>query len=227
MSTARDIVTDALIELGVVAAGQAAESEDAALGLRKLNQLMQTWTNARLTFPTLVEISVPLDGSASYTIGPTGDVVAARPVKVLSATATLADVEYHVNVQTREVWDSITVKDVDGGPPCDVWYDAQSTNGRIYVYPQSTGYTLVLTCQTLLTSFANLSTTVTLPEGYETAMYLNLADRLAPAYGRQLSPDSRRMAAGAMRAVKRTNTEPMLLTTGLESGSEYRIERGY
>ena len=65
MTTAIELITDALTEIGVAEAGQSVAPEDAALGLRKLNQLMQRWTNARLTFPTLTIISVPLTGAAS------------------------------------------------------------------------------------------------------------------------------------------------------------------
>jgi hypothetical protein len=228
MTTAIELITDALAEIGVSGAGQTVAPEDAALGLRKLNQLMQRWTNARLTFPVLTTISVPLTGAASYTIGPSGVVVAARPVKIISATAVDAGgTEYGVNVIPRELWDAITVKAVDGGPPCDVWWDAQPTNGRIHVYPRSTGYTLKLACQTLLNSFASTATAVTLPEGYESAIYLNLADDLAASYGRQLSADSRRRAAGAMRAIKRTNAEPLLLSIEAQSSGDYQIERGY
>ena len=228
MTTAIELITDALAELGVIAAGQSVQPEDAALGLRRLNQLMQRWTNARLTFPVLTTISVPLNGAASYAIGPTGDVVTVRPVKIISATAVDAGgTEYGVNVIPRELWDSITVKAADGGPPCDVWWSAQPTNGRIYVYPRSTGYTLKLACQTLLNSFAGVSTNAVLPEGYESAIYLNLADDLAASYGKQLSADSRRRAAGAMRAIKRTNAEPVLLSIEAKSSGDYQIERGY
>ena len=228
MTTAIELITDALTEIGVAGAGQSIAPEDAALGLRKLNQRIQLWANARLTLPVLTTISVPLTGAASYTIGPSGAVVAARPVKINSATAVDAGgTEYGVNVLPRELWDSITVKAVDGGPPCDVWWDAQPTNGRIYVYPRSTGYTLKLACQTLLTSFATTATAVTLPDGYETALSLTLADDLAASYGKQVSPDTRRRCAGAMRAIKRTNAEPLLLSIEAQSSGDYQIERGY
>lgn len=228
MTTALDLITDALQEIGIVGAGQAVAAEDAAHGLRKLNQLLQRWVNQRLTFPTLTEISVPLTGAASYTIGPSGVVVASRPVVVNSATATdSAGTEYAVNILPRELWDAIAVKDVDGGPPCDIWYDAQPTNGRVYVFPKSSGYTLKLDCQVLLYSFATTATSVTLPEGYETAIGLQLADDLAPSYGKQLSPDSRRRAAAAMKQIKRSNTEPLLLSIDAMSSGEFMIERGY
>jgi hypothetical protein len=121
----------------------------------------------------------------------------------------------------------IAVKAVDGGPPSDVWFESMAPNSRVNVYPRSSGYTLKLQCLTLLTSFATTATAVTLPEGYESAIFLNLADDMAAGYGKQLSADSRRRAAGALRAIKRTNAEPLLLTIDAGQTSEYRIERGY
>jgi hypothetical protein len=226
MTTAREIVSDALRELGVLAAADTASAEDASFGLRKLNQMVQRWSNTRLMVPTLTEINVPLTGAASYTIGPTGDVVAARPIRVNGASATLAGVEYHVRVLNRDQWGDIAFKAVDGGPPDSVWYEATNTNGTIYVYPRSDTYTLVLECQTLLASFA-LGTTVTLPEGYESALILTLAEDMAGVYGRPVGQDLKGRARGARLAVKRTNTEPLLCSLGLVGSEDYRIERGY
>lgn len=227
MTTALDLITDALQELSVVGAGQAVEPEDAALGLRRLNQVLQTWANSRLTIPALTEISVTLTTAQSYLIGPGGATATARPLKVLNATALDASGQEHpVGIITSQQWGDIFNKDVTGGPPNYVWYDATNTNGTIYVYPKAPGYTLKLDCQVLLTSFAYTATAVTLPDGYESALYLTLADALASSYGKQLPPDSRRRMMGAVSAIKRTNTEPLILQV-LDDGQEYQIERGF
>ena len=227
MTTALDIITDALQELGVVGAGDAVEPEDAALGLRRLNQVLQTWANSRLTLPALVEISVTLTTAQTYTIGPSGGTVAARPVRVNSAKARdSAGTEHPVGVINAAQWDEIAVKDVSGGPPLYVWYQATNTNGTANVYPKASGYTLLLDCQTLLTSFASTATTFSLPDGYEAALYLTLADSLASSYGKQLTQDTRRRMAGAVSAIKRTNTEPLLLCID-GGGEDYQIERGF
>ena len=227
MSTALDIITDALQELGVVGAGDAVSPEDAALGLRRLNQVLQTWANSRLTIPALTEISVTLNTAQSYTIGPSGGTVAARPVKVQTATALdSGGNESPVHIINAAQWGDIFTKDVSGGPPLYVWYQATLTNGTAHVYPKAPGYTLKLDCQVLLTSFSTTGATFTLPDGYEAALYLTLADSLASSYGKQLSPDSRRRMAGAVSAIKRVNTEPLILSV-CDSGQDYQIERGY
>lgn len=43
MATAQDVVTAALQELGVLAAGETASAEDAALALARLNEMLAAW----------------------------------------------------------------------------------------------------------------------------------------------------------------------------------------
>lgn len=227
MTTALEIITDALMEIGAHDLGQSVPAEDAAFALRHLNRLAQSWSNTRLMIPVLTEISVPLDGSASYTIGPTGDVVAARPISVDAAIATDgAGTDYDVRVYSRELWDSIPVKASTGGPPDCIWYEATQTNGTVYVYPRCSDYTLKLRAKTNLTTFT-LSGTVTLPEGYESALVYCLAKQLAGAYRQPVTQDLKEKAAGAVSAIKRTNSEPVLMNLGLSSSELFNIERGY
>lgn len=226
MATVANLIFDALAELGVVGAGDTVSAADYDFCLRKLNQALQRWSNRRLMQPEMAEVSVSLNGAASYTIGPTGNVVAARPLRIEGAIASDGGVDYPVKVYTRDEWDAIAVKDVTGGPPEGIWYESSLTNGRVWVYPKSAGYTLKLDVLSLLTSFAAISDTVTLPEGYETALTLTLADDVATAYGKQTTPDTRRRLAAAMAAIRTTNAEPMYLVTGM-TGEDFQIERGY
>jgi hypothetical protein len=225
MSTALDIITDALQEIGVVDAGGTVAPEDAAFCLKRLNQILQTWANSRLTFPVLTKISVPMTTAMTYAIGPTGG--ATRPVKVVSAVLRDSDgQDSPVDILNAAEWSAIYQK-TSGGPTTAVWYQATNTDGTLNVYPQSAGYTLILDAQTLLTSFASTATAVTLPEGYETALMLALVDSIAGAYRQPVSADQRRRLAGAMSAVKRTNTEPLYLCIEGAGGDDYEIERGY
>ncbi len=225
---ALQIITAAMDELSLTESGQAIPAEDASKGLDRLNRILGKWSNMRLLFPTLTEISVTLTGAGSYTIGPTGDVVASRPIRVNSATTIDANgIEYPVEVYSRALWDSIGQKAVDGGPAWAVYYEAINTNGRIYVYPRANGYTLKLDCQVLLTSFPALTTDLTLPDGYADALVLALADSMAASYGLPVPGDIQRRHAAAVRAIKRTNAEPVLAAVDLVNAQDFMIERGY
>lgn len=228
MTTALEIITDALAEIGAHEVGQTVPAADADLCLRHLNRLLELWSNSPAAYPVLPSVSITLNGASSYTVGPSGDVVATRPLRIDSATATdSAGREYRVNVLSRAEWDAIAVKDIEASPPSDIWYDAQSTNGRVQVYPKASGYTLSIKGPGLVALFSGLSDALTLPAGYASALVLGLALSVAPSFQVPASADLRMRAAGALRSVKRTNTEPLLLDLGLTGRDSYAIERGY
>lgn len=225
MTTALTLITDALLEIGAHDAGQAVPAEDAALSLRLLNRIMGRWSNSPAMFPVIPEQSVTMTGAASYVIGPSTSLV--RPLRVDRATFILGEVECPVNVLNRAEWDRIAVKDVDGGPVSDVWYEASNTNGRVYVHPKAPSGTLKIEGATKVATFAGLSTEVDLPEGYESAIVLTLALDLAGPFRVQPPADLRQRAAGAVRAIKRMNTEALLVSVGLVGSQEFEIQRGY
>lgn len=228
MTTALDLITDALLEIGVAESGQSVNAEDGAIGLRYLNRLLQRWTNAPAMFAVLPEVSVTLTGAGSYTIGPSGGTVAVRPIRIDGAVYVDAGgLESPVTVLSRAQWDAIAVKSVTSSVVSEVWYDATVTDGTVHVYPKGSSGTLKLQGASLLTSFAGLSTAVTLPDGYESAIVPSLAIDLAPAFQVPVSQDLRIKATGAIRAIKRMNTEPLHLSVGLVGGQTYQIERGY
>ena len=226
MTTASTIISDALAEIGVIGAADTPTAEDSAFCLRKLNQILERWSNSRLAFPVLAEISVPLTGAQSYTLGPAAAPATVRPLKIERATATADGVEYPVNVITRAEWDAIAVKDVSGGPPDWVWYEASNTNGTVYVYPKAAGYTLKLDCRTRLASFSSIADALLLPEGYSLALTLSLAVEIAPAFTRPVSQDTRRALAASMAGSRATNAEPEYLDVG-HKARDFEIERGW
>lgn len=225
MTTALDIITDALIEINAHDLGQTVPSEDAQLGLRRLNQLMGRWSQQRLLAPALTQVDITTTGAASYAVGPSTS--KPRLLTVQRATATYLGVEHQVDVLNRAQWDAISVKGTTGGPPSAVWYEPTLTDGTIHVYPKANLYTLSLKGLALITSFPLLTTSLTLPEGYESAIVLTLACDLCGPFQKQIPPDLQRRSAGAVRAIKRTNAEPIVLSVDLAADDEYQIERGY
>ena len=184
----------------------------------------------RLMVPVLTEIIVPLTGVQTYSIGPMGDIVGPRPLRVLSASSVdNFGTEYPCNIINQELWDAISVKNVVGSPVSDIWYQATNTTGALHVYPKAaSNYQLHMKCMVLLDSMT-LQDFVELPEGYESALTLTLADDMAGIYGKETPTDVRRRAVAAVRIVKRTNSEPLLMGTdaGMVQQRRFRIERGY
>jgi hypothetical protein len=226
MTQAIDLITDALGEIGVADAGQTLSPNDSALGLRVLNRLFGRWSNMRLLQPVLDELSVTMTGAPSYTLGPGGSPVRARPLKALSATfVDTGGLEYPVDILSRAQWDEIPNKADTGSYPSRIWYAAENTDGIVYVWPKCSSGTLKLDVLTNMQAMA-LSDALTLPDGYEAAIVPTLADDLAAQYGINTPPDVRRRAVGAVRALKRTNHEPVIAAIEL-AGYRADIERGY
>lgn len=59
LDTARDIITDALVEIGVVGIGQSPDANDLEVGRRRLNWLLKSWQNEGLNLWRDDEITIP------------------------------------------------------------------------------------------------------------------------------------------------------------------------
>src|ERR1700683_173197 len=94
--TVEDLISDALIEAGILAPGETPDSSVGAWAFRKINYLLDTWaTSKKYVFCSTwffgkLNSNLPMqpDGSALATIGPAPGAtysVTQRPVKILSA----------------------------------------------------------------------------------------------------------------------------------------------
>jgi len=206
MATAISIVTDALKELCVLSDGETPTASMADDAFRALNRIMEMLSNdqAFAYFPNLV--SRALTGETSFTIGPSGDIITKRPIRVESATVDRSGITYPVSVLDNQRWDSISYKTVGGANTSAVWYEAQMPNGIVHLWPVASGCTINLRVIDLVGSFANLSTDLILPPGYEEALVKNLAVNIAPQYpGNPLGQMTMIAAKKAMKYINRTN----------------------
>jgi len=207
MATGLTILTDALLELGVLATGETPSTEQQADGLRSLNRLMEKLSNAKTFAYYSDETSLALTGQASFTIGPTGDVVDLRPIGIESATAILNDVTFPVAVYTAQQWDAIANKTNTGTIPEAIYYEGVMPDGIVKVYPLCTGSTIYIRFLSLVTSFATINTALSMPPGYEEAIIKNLAINIAPQYEiGNINPITVKEAKSALAYITRVNT---------------------
>lgn len=213
MTTANTIIYDALKELNVLAEGDTPTASMANDALRALNRLVQKFSNdqAFAWYPNQINEPLtgtidPVTGHQSFTIGPTGDVVTQRPIKIESAVVDRQGITYPVQVIDFLKWDSIVYKAVTGANTVSVWYEAQEPNGIVHCWPVASGCTLRLRVINVVASFPDLVTDVTLPPGYEEALMKNLAVHIAPQYpAGVLQPLTQQQAKAALKYVNRTN----------------------
>jgi hypothetical protein len=196
-----DIITDALLEMGGIAQGQAPSGSIVQLGLRKLNRLIDTF-NAKKLFIYAVSFDTYTytPNLAIHTIGPGGDFdVAQRPVKIQDAAVILNDVDVPVDVEDAQWWAGQTVKAQTSTFPTSLYYEPAWPLGKIYLWPIPTvAYDLRLETWVSLTQFEKLTDSFSLPPGYLELIISGLAVTLCPAFGK--SPDAT-LVANAQRAL--------------------------
>jgi hypothetical protein len=206
MATAATIINDALKEIGVLAEGDTPTATMADDALRALNRLMESLSNEQAFAYTPSLISKALTSQVSITVGPTGDVVTDRPIAVESAFVDRSNLTYPVRVVNNQQWDSIVYKTSTGSNTEVIWYEPTMPNGIVHVWPKCTGCTLNLRVINLVVSFATLSTTLSMPPGYEEALIKNLAVNIHPQYpASNLSPLTIQAAKTSLKKLTRTN----------------------
>lgn len=229
--TALDIIKRALRLIGVIAKNEPADAADAADGLSALNSLVQSFGNEPLLIfsPTTQNIAIPA-GQSSFTIGPTGATVAARPIRVLNTSyVVLNGVSYQLEQLTDWDYAQLTLKDLQTGIPCAMYVDNSMPDTLIRLYPiPSIDMTLVLATNSRISNFPTLTTEVVLPDGYDRMLAYCLAVDIAPEYDRDPKQDVKRIAAVSKKALKRTNTQiPRLdMPAGIPNGWRGGIVNG-
>lgn len=231
MATAQTIINDALKEIGVLSgegsSATATESDDA---LRALNRMVALESNNLAFDYSASHETIALTGQSSFTIGPSGNISTARPIKIDKAQAVLGGITTDVRIIDVYEYDSIAMKTCVGSIPEVVYYDGAMVDGIAYPWPQST-CTLNMLVVNLVTTFSTLSSTLSMPQGYESWMIKALAVEIAPQYpGAVLSPLTIQSAKNALKIIKRTNKiipklTPNVFVSG-ESGL-LAIKRGY
>jgi hypothetical protein len=199
--TGRTICTDASIELGVTAAGEALPAGVANVLLSQLSRVVDDWNAIReAVFATDFLTFTFTPGLNPHTIGPTGatwTVATQRPVTIEGATVVLTPGANQVNApQIRmhdasagipEWFQSLPTPNITTSYPTDGYYDATWPNGSIYFWPvPSTAYQCQLQVRGILASYT-LDTAFSMPPGYRNAMTLTLSEYSAESFGRPLS----------------------------------------
>ncbi len=234
MATVSDIITDALIDLAVLGAGETLSTADADGGLRALNRLVDQWAAERLAIYAITRTPWTIVASdGQYTVGTGGDINVARPVFLdhvhLIDTSTDPDQETELKPFTDDQWAALGLKALTSPYPSRWYYNPTYPLGTLDLWPVPTGTTLqgALYAPAAVSEFAALTTTISLPPGWREMLVTNLAIRLAPSYGAQPSPLLLRQAEKSMATVRGANVRPSELgfegAPGVAGGSSYDI----
>lgn len=216
--TALQIITAALDDLGVYAVGEALTADQAADGLRRLNQLVASWHTQSLTWPFVARETFSLvanQGGPSnpYTIGSGGTFNTTRPPTITGAGLLLGSsspvVEIPLAVITDDAWQAVQIKALTSAQPTLLYYNPTyaSDLGTINLWPvpNTAANSLALYRGQQIAAFATLSTSYDLPPGCADALEYQLALRLGPPNARVVADEIRALAISTLRDFKRAN----------------------
>lgn len=238
--TVLDIISDALIEVGIKGPDDPVEPDVGQWAFRKANYLLDTWaTSKKYVYASVftdyvlpANLPVAADGSAKATIGPSPGATyfaIQRPVKILSASAiinnTTPPVLAPLNINDNQWWAGVTLPGITSMYPTDLFYNPAWPDGELYLWPISnTNFGLRLETWVLLNQFASITdplggpgSTLTLPPGYRNAIMLSLAESLQPGSDKLSNPQLKADAAAARTAVFGNNAPSANIST-LDSG---------
>lgn len=180
MSTATDIINAAYRKVGFsdVTDGDRTEA------LVNLNNLVSSWGAEFLNYYTVRESLVLTIGTATYTIGSTGNLDTVRPLSLKSAILRNSEgSDTPLDVIAARDYNEITSKAWEAKPVAVYFLPEYPLAKVIFDCEPSETYTAYFDFEKNLTEFAAITTTMLLPDEYKEALVYNLAISLAEDKG--------------------------------------------
>lgn len=203
--------------LNEVEPGVSATTTESADGLISLNQMLDSWRNEKLMCYAIQEETIPLAATNNTrTVGPSGNVVSTRPVRIEDAYIIYSNISIPVRMIDFEEWDAIADKTSTSTYPNRAYYQPDFPDGKFFLYPvPNATSSLRIRTWTPVLAFAAVGTTISLPPGWEMALTYNLAISLAPKYKTEVTKEIQKNATESKANIKRVNATPIKSFTEL------------
>lgn len=142
MTTARDFITLAMKEAGVLGVGQTLLAEDVNDGMTLLNMMLSEWQASRWLVPSLYDISAAGNNAKSNLIGPGQYYNAARPDKIqaayfkqLNGGGASNEVSFPlIPIWSYEDYSLLALKNLNSWPQF-FFYDNAFPYGNVFIWP--------------------------------------------------------------------------------------------
>ena len=199
--TAFDIITQALVEDGIIAPGETPDGETAQWAFNELQNLVDAWQAMRaFVYAQQFQLFTLTAGLQPHTIGPSTAVPVPnfstgfqpRPVAIVSAALILnqapGQVDLPINIRDASWWAAQQVKQIQTNVPTDLYYEPGNVVGSCFFWPVPNAQRQVRlqTWQTL-SQYQQINDPLagpggagTLPQGYRAALTYTLAEMLCP-----------------------------------------------
>lgn len=230
--TALTIITDALMDIGVLADEEVPTASQASSALRKLNNMIDSWNIENLAIYGATEYVLPMvAGQGKYTIGEGGDLNVPRPNNITSAAArdlTLppeSQVDYPLYIMSDLEYQSIVLKGLQSPwPNMAIWFNKTYPLIEAYVYPVPTGsnFGVSMWDSGILNNFT-LHQVVNLAPGYKRSITANLCLELAGGYGVSVPDTVQTIAVQSKADIKTKNLQVNELSPTGRGNGRYNI----
>lgn len=230
--TWRDLIQLSLQELGVYSTIDTIRSEDETYARNKLNLMLDEWGTRKVYAYAMLNQAFTFSASQqSYSLGYTANAPdftltstfgSERPVKIHRAkvvlTAGSPDSEIEIPVINVDQYASLNIPAQSSSIPTKLYYQPTFPNGTLFPWPYPTTTTnqlkLYFWQQVKQVAESDLTTDISLPEGYKNAILLSLAEEMTgPPFGAALTPELERRARRARANIQSLNSEPPLIST--------------
>lgn len=197
---------------GILETGEAATSDEANDALNVLNDIIEQWTAGTLSvWESLDQTFTTVANQSTYTWGAGGDFNAPRPVRVNSAYCVINGVSFPIDVIGQEEYDRISVKAQTDNIILRLAYVNDMPLGRVILWPvPNAAVSLVINSNTLLSSVATLSSSITYPPGGAKALRYQLAVELCTEFGAPVMDSLIQGLSLAMADYKRANKKQIV-----------------
>ena len=236
MGTWRDLIEDALIEIGAQAPGEPLPAEHLEMGRRRLNRIIDEWAARKVYAYNVAFREFTLSPNHQpHLIGPglaAPDFDAARPVRIENAAIILVGtqpVDVPLNIRDDDWWANQRVKSVASTVPTDLYYSPDMPNGGLYLWPVPTfAYGLRLETWVCLIGVAaeNVTDDFVAAPAYERTLLLALAKDLGRPFGIE-APASLEADLRAARAALQSGNDKSPRTQTADYGTRGRRGGGF
>lgn len=223
MATPRDIISNALELIGVLAPGETASAAQLTSGLRSFNRMLENWSTENLMhYGETTEDLTLVASQKVYTMGTGGDLNTTKPVEILNITwkddFVSPALELPVEIVDQRQYKFEETKDITSNIVTKAYINFTDPLVNISVYPvPSAAKKLSITSNKPITTYTSLSTSIALPVGWLEALEYNLALRVRPSYGVPLDAYIDKIARQSKANIKRQNIKPIKVGTEIAS----------
>ena len=188
INATRDVIVRRALRLtGAFASTDLPRPEQLNDAITVLNSMLKTWSTVGFLWLRRF-VTVPLvAGQSEYLLGPATDID--RPTHIFNATRKTTDgYEVPIEHESRSGYMAIPNK-LSTGVPVKIYYDPQTTNGTLYVWPTPQAGTtdvIVLDVDRQIDVMTASVDEFDLPPHWVEVLSHSLAARLAPEYGMPL-----------------------------------------